>query len=169
VSRAPTCQDGIPPPTQSPETENLKMQSSSRMGAVNQVFTGSHNTCVADGTDILTKSGCELDCTMMDLNDRFWRDQCLTTGPGNHRLGLVLHIILASGCPGHPQGHTVTPTETPTGIALSWMPTTDDSYCGFCVWLVGLGLAVFRVRQGWVWLCWDQVRFGLVMFGCIWD
>jgi hypothetical protein len=28
-----------------------------------------------------------------------------------------------------------------------------NSYCRFCVWLVGLGLAVFRVRQGWVWLC----------------
>jgi hypothetical protein len=155
----------MPPPTQSPETENLKMQSSSRMGAINQVFTGNHNTCVTDGTDILTKSGCELACTLMDLNDRFWRDQCMTTGPGNHGLGLVLHIILASGCPGHPQGHTEAPTEaptetpaetpaeTPTGIALSWMPTTDDSYCGFCVWVAGLGLAVFRVRQGWVWLC----------------
>jgi hypothetical protein len=72
------------------------------MGAVNQVFTGNHNTCVTNGTDILTKSGCELACTMMDLNDRFWMDQCMTTGPGNHRLGLVLHIILASGCPGPP-------------------------------------------------------------------
>ena len=34
---------------------------------------------------------------------------------------------------------TEIPTEAPAGIALSWMPTTDDSYCGFCVWLVGLG------------------------------
>jgi hypothetical protein len=29
----------------------------------------------------------------------------MTTGPGNHGLGLVLHIILVSGCPGYPQGH----------------------------------------------------------------
>ena len=113
----------MPPPTQSPETENLKMQSSSRMGAINQVFTGNHNTCVTDGTDILTKSDCELACTLMDLNDRFWRDQCMTTGPGNHGLGLVLHIILASGYPGHTGTPTKTPTETPAGIALSWMPT----------------------------------------------
>jgi hypothetical protein len=37
-------------------------------------------------------------------------------------------------------------------------------WTGFgCGWnWVGLGLAVYRVRQGCVW---DQVRFGLVMFG----
>jgi hypothetical protein len=158
----------MPPPTQSPETENLKMQSSSRMGAINQVFTGNHNTCVTDGTDILTKSGCELACTLMDLNDRFWRDQCMTTGPGNHGLGLVLHIILASGCPGHPQGHTEAPTEAPTetpaeaptGIALSWMPTTDDSLWVLCLggWVgfsciqgkARLGFAVFGIRSGLV-------------------
>jgi hypothetical protein len=29
----------------------------------------------------------------------------MTTGPGNHGLGLVLYIILVSGCPGHSQGH----------------------------------------------------------------
>ena len=78
---------------------------------------------MTDGTDILTKSDCELACTLMDLNDRFWRDQCMTTGPGNHGLGLVLHIILASGYPGHTGTPTKTPTETPAGIALSWMPT----------------------------------------------
>jgi hypothetical protein len=81
------------------------MQSSSRIGAVNWVSTGNHNTCVTDGTDILTKSGYELACTLLDLNDRFWKDQCMTTGPGNHGLGLVLYIILVSGCPGHSQGH----------------------------------------------------------------
>jgi hypothetical protein len=105
VSRTPTYKDSMPPPTQSPETENLKMQTSSRMGAVNQVFTSNHDTCVTDSTDILTKSCYELSCTLMDLNDRFWRDQCITTGPENQGLGLVVYIILVSGCPGHPQEH----------------------------------------------------------------
>jgi hypothetical protein len=81
------------------------MPGSSRIGTVNQVFTGNHNTCVTNSTDILTKPDYELACTPMDLNDRFWRDQCMTTGPGNHGLGLVVHIILASGYPGHLQRH----------------------------------------------------------------
>jgi hypothetical protein len=98
----------------------------------------------------------------------------MTTGPGNYGLGLVVHIILESGYPEHPQETptgtpTETPTETPTGIALSWMPTTDDPYCGFCVWLVQ-----GEMDQVWLWLelGWlgfsciqGKARFGLVVFG----
>jgi hypothetical protein len=63
----------------------------------------------------------------------------MTTGPV--RFGAAHH--LGKWVPWIPMGthrdtHR-TPTETPTGMALSWMPTTDDPYCGFCVWLVRLG------------------------------
>jgi hypothetical protein len=60
--QAPTCQDGMPPPTQSPETKTLGCQVQAgwvQLIRYSQV-TINHPTCVTNSTNILTKPGCEL-------------------------------------------------------------------------------------------------------------